>query len=68
MLALAVPTSATWIETVLADFDAFLRARNPEWGVRDLADVTALAHNNGLTLARLVAMPANNLVLAFARN
>jgi SAM-dependent methyltransferase len=48
-----------------ADFDASLRARNPAWGVRDIADVTALAALNGLTLAGTVEMPANNLVLAF---
>ncbi len=50
-----------------AEFDTSLRARNPEWGVRDLADVAALAQANGLTLAKIVDMPANNLVLAFAR-
>lgn len=49
-----------------AEFDASLRARNPDWGVRDLADVKALALANGLKLAKLVEMPANNLVLAFA--
>jgi SAM-dependent methyltransferase len=48
-------------------FDASLRARNPEWGVRDLADVTALADANGLTCVKIVEMPANNLVLAFER-
>lgn len=51
-----------------ADFDASLRARNPEWGVRDIADVTALAQANGLTLTNIVEMPANNLVLAFKRH
>ena len=50
-----------------AAFDTSLRARNPEWGVRDLADISALAKTNGLKLARIVDMPANNLVLAFAR-
>lgn len=49
------------------EFDASLRARNPEWGVRDLADVVALGRNSGLTLATIVDMPANNLVLAFKR-
>jgi SAM-dependent methyltransferase len=48
-------------------FDASLRARNPEWGVRDLADVTAVGKANGLTLDGIVDMPANNLVLVFKR-
>lgn len=48
-----------------ADFDASLRARNPEWGVRDIADVTALANRNGLILIKIAEMPANNLVLVF---
>jgi len=51
-----------------AEFDASLRAENPEWGVRDLADLNALAQDAGLTAAEIVPMPANNLVLAFARN
>ena len=50
-----------------AEFDASLRAKNPEWGVRDLNDLEALAQDAGLTLAETVPMPANNLVLAFAR-
>jgi SAM-dependent methyltransferase len=51
-----------------AAFDASLRAENPNWGVRDLADLNALAQEAGLTLAEIVPMPANNLVLAFARS
>jgi SAM-dependent methyltransferase len=50
-----------------AAFDASLRAENPEWGVRDLRDLNAHAHDAGLTLEDIVPMPANNLVLAFAR-
>ncbi len=50
-----------------AVFDASLRARNPDWGVRDVADVTALAQSHGMMLSKIVEMPANNLVLAFAR-
>jgi SAM-dependent methyltransferase len=48
-----------------AEFDAALRAQNPDWGVRDLADVTALAARHGLALAETVAMPANNLSVVF---
>jgi hypothetical protein len=46
-------------------FDQSLRARNPEWGVRDLDDVAALARRHGLALAARVAMPANNLSAVF---
>jgi SAM-dependent methyltransferase len=48
-------------------FDASLRARNPEWGVRDLDDVKALAEREGLDLAERVVMPANNLSVVFSR-
>jgi SAM-dependent methyltransferase len=50
-----------------AAFDASLRDNNPEWGVRDIAEVKALAERVGLNLAEIVEMPANNLVLAFER-
>jgi SAM-dependent methyltransferase len=50
-----------------AVFDTSLRDNNPEWGVRDIADVTALAESVGLNLAEIVEMPANNLILAFER-
>jgi hypothetical protein len=48
-------------------FDTSLRDNNAEWGVRDVADVTALAESVGLSLVEIVEMPANNLVLAFTR-
>ena len=50
-----------------ADFDRSLRARNPEWGVRDVGDLETLASGAGLTLAAVVPMPSNNLVLVFVR-
>ncbi|MGO9699937.1 MAG: DUF938 domain-containing protein [Xanthobacteraceae bacterium] len=49
------------------DFDHSLRARNAEWGIRDLGDVTALAARHGFALAETVPMPANNLSLIFRR-
>jgi SAM-dependent methyltransferase len=49
------------------EFDLSLRARNPEWGIRDLADVTELAGRHGLVLAETVQMPANNLSVIFRR-
>jgi SAM-dependent methyltransferase len=51
-----------------AAFDASLRDNNPEWGVRDIADVSALSDSVGLSLVETAEMPANNLVLAFARS
>jgi SAM-dependent methyltransferase len=50
-----------------AAFDASLRARNPDWGVRDLGEVTDLAARNGLELIQRIAMPANNLSVVFHR-
>jgi SAM-dependent methyltransferase len=48
-------------------FDASLRSRNPDWGVRDLGEVSNLASRHGLDLVERVAMPANNLSLIFRR-
>jgi SAM-dependent methyltransferase len=48
-----------------AEFDADLRRRNPEWGVRDLEEVELAAAAANLTLQEIVAMPANNLSVVF---
>src|SRR6266436_4558879 len=50
-----------------AVFDSSLRENNPEWGVRDIADVEKLAANAGLARIETVEMPANNLLLSFGR-
>ena len=50
------------------DFDTRLLAQNPQWGIRDLADVTALAARHGLSLMETVAMPANNLSVIYRRD
>jgi SAM-dependent methyltransferase len=49
------------------EFDAWLRGQNPEWGIRDLGEVRALASEQGLTLTETVTMPANNLSAIFRR-
>ena len=50
-----------------AAFDESLRSRNPEWGVRDTADLRALADKNGLRFVELVEMPSNNAILMFEK-
>jgi hypothetical protein len=47
-----------------ATFDAALRAENPDWGVRDLDEVEALAVAAGFGRAWVTEMPANNLLVA----
>lgn len=49
-------------------FDADLRARDPAWGLRRLADVKAEAARAGLHLAQRLVMPANNLLLVWRRS
>lgn len=44
-------------------FDESLKARNAEWGVRDLEAVEAEAARHGLARDRIVEMPANNLII-----
>lgn len=51
-----------------AAFDASLRRENPQWGVRDIADLSRLAEGAGLRLRETAAMPANNFVLVFDRH
>lgn len=48
-------------------FDADLRARNPQWGIRRLADVERVAGESGFFLESLTPMPANNLMVTFRR-
>jgi SAM-dependent methyltransferase len=51
-----------------AVFDTSLREQDAEWGVRDIADLERLAAGVGLALVETVEMPANNLILSFARS
>jgi SAM-dependent methyltransferase len=48
-------------------FDADLRRRNPEWGVRDVEAVVALASLNGFQSPIIEKMPANNVSLVYRR-
>lgn len=49
------------------NFDISLKARNPEWGYRDTADVVRVAGDAGLELALMHDMPANNFMLVFKK-
>jgi hypothetical protein len=49
------------------EFDAWLRTQSAQWGVRDLAEVTALAQRHAFSLRETVPMSANNLSVIFER-
>ena len=49
------------------DFDASLRERNSEWGVRLLEEVVAVAEEHQLHLREVREMPNNNLSVIFVR-
>jgi hypothetical protein len=48
-------------------FDADLRARNPDWGLRRLEDLAREAAPLGFGPPEVTAMPANNVVLVLRR-
>lgn len=48
-----------------ADFDADLRARDPEWGLREVEAVAEAA--TGFAPPSIIPMPADNLLLVFRR-
>jgi len=62
-----------WIEQGVATapsnlaFDADLRARDREWGLREVETFAAAASERGLMLAERRTMPANNLMLLLRR-
>jgi len=62
-----------WIQADVAtapsnlDFDADLKRRDPQWGLRRVEDFAAAAEVRGLQLTETRAMPANNLMLLWRR-
>lgn len=48
-------------------FDEMLRSQNPDWGVRHLEEVVALAQDHHLRWVATAPMPANNFSVIFAR-
>lgn len=55
------------LEPSNAAFDADLRRRNPDWGLRRLAAVEECAGMHGLELEQVIPMPANNLILVLRK-
>jgi len=51
-----------------AVFDAKLRADNPAWGLRDIADIETRAQANGLTLLAVQEMPSNNRLVILQKD
>ena len=51
-----------------AEFDKSLKARNPDWGIRDLSLITEIAKKNGLDFDYKQDMPANNFTVFFRRS
>ena len=49
-----------------AAFDASLKARNPSWGLRDIAELERVGESSGLSLRETIEMPANNMWLVFS--
>lgn len=62
-----------WLEAEVAtapsnlEFDAWLKARDSRFGLRDTAWMDALCAQHTLQRARRVAMPANNIVLVYRK-
>lgn len=57
------------VETVPSnlEFDASLRARNPDWGLRRLEDLAAAAAGVDFAAPEVIDMPANNVTLVLRR-
>ena len=51
-----------------AQFDTWLKERDPDSGVRDLESINALAALAGLNLIEDFQMPANNQLLVFSNS
>lgn len=48
-------------------FDADLKRRHPDWGLRQLDAIRAAATEQGLAWQQMIAMPANNDLLVFTQ-
>ncbi len=51
-----------------AAFDASLKSRNPEWGLRELEQVSATAARHGFEQVEVCELPANNIAVVYRRS
>ncbi|KAJ3292613.1 hypothetical protein HDU79_001217 [Rhizoclosmatium sp. JEL0117] len=49
------------------DFDASLKSRNKDWGLRDVKDLTQFAEQSGLQLIQTLELPSNNHILVYQK-
>ncbi|HVM21679.1 MAG TPA: DUF938 domain-containing protein [Sphingomicrobium sp.] len=68
-LILYGPWVSDGVETAASNraFDADLRGRNPQWGLRRVEDFAAAARQRGIGLVETRPMPANNMMLLLHR-
>lgn len=68
-LILYGPYLEAGVETVPSnmEFDASLKARNSEWGIRQIEWVDEVAGKHGLSRSARYEMPANNLSVVYRR-
>jgi hypothetical protein len=48
-------------------FDADLKSRNADWGLRQLEEIEVLALRRGFAAPEVIDMPANNLAIVFRK-
>ena len=67
ILYLYGPFKQGGVDTALSNaaFDDSLQSQNPEWGIRDLEEITRVAQSHHLELQKVYPMPANNLSVVF---
>lgn len=49
------------------EFDASLKSRCEQWGIRDIAECEGVAATHGIRLIDTVSMPANNFTLVWEK-
>lgn len=48
-------------------FDAHLKSRNSQWGLRDIAEIRQSARAFGLSMVEVIPMPSNNRMLVLSK-